>query len=278
MKYAELHWTLHPDKAKGLYHDATGKPRSPWYDRRIKEKNMTAAAVARELDLCDELSVEGVVFPEFRGSHIYTATPIINPHKPVIRVIDYGGCFAVLFGQKDDYGGVNIFKEIVVLRDGNAHMMGQMVRAYSSDLKCAGFLDHDDPAGSHDKHISGTTSAEIVREYGINPTHYVIEATRERKKNRIEMIHHKLMERVAGGREAVQIHDSCTTLIDAFQNGYRFLEKNTGEVDIDVIDERHPYEDVMDCFGMMLMEQFQVKTDRIKIPVFPQRLGNPDTD
>lgn len=261
MKYVEYHWSLQPDKAEGLYHDETGKIRSPWYDNYIRDRNLTPSAVARELDLNDELSVEGVVFPEFRPSHIYSGAPIINPHKPVVRILDYGGCFAVLFCQKDDYGGANVFKEIVVLKDGNAHIMGQMVKAYSADLKCLGFVDHDDPAGSHDGHISGTTSAQIVRTYGLNPTHFVSGASKERKKNRIEMIHHKLMERVAGGREAVQIHESCTTLIDAFQNGYRYLEKNTGEIDIDVIDERHPYEDVMDCFGMFLMEQFTVTED-----------------
>lgn len=272
MKYVEIHWALHPDKALGLYHDETGKPRSPWYDEYIKSRNLTTSAVARELDLCDELSVEGVVFPEFRSSHIYTGSPIINPHKPVIRVLDYGGCFAALFGQKDDYGGVNVFKEIVVLKDGNSHMLGQMVQAYAAGLKCQGFNDHDDPAGSHDGHISGTTSAEIVRQYGINPTHYVSGASKQRKKDRIEMIHHKLMERVANGREAVQIHESCTTLIDSFQNGYRFLEKKNGEIDIDVIDEQHPYEDVMDCFGMMLMEQFTVSGDNTPIPLpsFPR--------
>lgn len=273
MKLLEIHWTLHPDKAQGIYHDETGKPRSPWYDSYITKRKLTPSAVARELDLCDELSVEGVVFPEFRKSHIYSGEPIINPHKLVVRVLDYGGCFAVLFCQKDDYGGANVFKEIVVLKDGNAHIMGQMIKAYSTGLKCLGFVDHDDPAGSHDKHINGTTSAQIVQQYGLSPTHFHSVASKQRKKDRIEMIHHKLMERVAGGREAVQIHESCTTLIDAFQNGYRYLEKNTGEIDIDVIDERHPYEDVMDCFGMFLMEQFTV-ADNSPVPMPTYYQGN----
>lgn len=277
MKYCEIHWTLHPEKAEGLYYDSTGKPRSPWYDHHIKSKNLTPSAVARELDLNDELSVEGVVFPEFRSSHIYTGDPIINPQKPIIRVLDYGGCFAVLFGQKDDYGGVNIFKEVVVLKDGNANIMGQMVKAYSSGLKCQGFIDHDDPAGTHDKHVNGTASAQIVREYGIYPTHHHSVASKQRKKDRIDRIHKKLMERVGNGREAVQIHESCTTLIDSFQNGYRFLEKPSGEIDIDVIDEQHPYEDVMDCFGMLLMEQFTVSSEPIKIPKIIPRPRNPYT-
>jgi hypothetical protein len=39
-----------------------------------------------------------------------------------------------------------------------------------------------------------------------------------------------------------------------------------------VIDERHPYEDVMDCFGMFLMEQFTVSNDKIDLP--PRHHGN----
>ncbi len=49
MKGVRLHWSLHPDKAQGLYYDETGKPRSPWYDNEIEAKQMTKAAVAREL-------------------------------------------------------------------------------------------------------------------------------------------------------------------------------------------------------------------------------------
>lgn len=277
MKYAEIHWILHPDKAEGAYIGPNGMPRSPWYDKHIKEKNMTPSAVARELDLCDELSVEGIVFPEFRSTHIYHGEQIINPHKPVIRVLDYGGCFAVLFGQKDDYGGINIFKEIVVLTDGNANKMGQMVQSYSSGLKCSGFTDYDDPAGKHDKHVNGTPSASIVRLYGLNPTHYHSVASRRRKWDRIDFIHYKLMERVGNGREAVQIHESCVHLIDAFQNGYRYLEKNNGEIDLDIVDERHPYEDVIDCFGMLLMEEFTIGSDKIELPTYRSTASNPYT-
>lgn len=269
----EIHWSLHPDKSKGLYKDGTGKLRSPWYDKEIKSKQMTPSAVARELDLCDEMSVEGVVFPEFRSSHIYHDERRINPELPVFRVIDYGGCCAALFGQKTLGGGVNIFKELVILKDGNAHRLGAEVKSYSADIRCQGFRDYDDPAGKHDGHISGTTSAEIVRQYGLSPTHTVSEASNQRRRDRIEMIHHKLMERVGNGEEFVQIHESCTTLIDAFQSEYRFLEKSNGEIDIDHIDETHPSEDVMDCFGMMLMECFTVK-DAPKVPKRRPRSGN----
>jgi hypothetical protein len=45
-----LHWTIHPKKAKGLYYDEGGKPRSPWYDKQCaRASNQTE--IAQELDI-----------------------------------------------------------------------------------------------------------------------------------------------------------------------------------------------------------------------------------
>jgi hypothetical protein len=45
-----LHWSQHPEKAKGLYHDENGKARSPWYDRKCKEVGHPQI-IAQELDI-----------------------------------------------------------------------------------------------------------------------------------------------------------------------------------------------------------------------------------
>ena len=45
-----MHWTQHPLKAKGLYYDKDGKPRSPWYDKQcLREPSPTI--IAQELDI-----------------------------------------------------------------------------------------------------------------------------------------------------------------------------------------------------------------------------------
>ncbi|HYE77714.1 MAG TPA: hypothetical protein VEI97_06995, partial [bacterium] len=44
-----LHWPRHPEKARGLYHDAAGKPRSPWYDAECARRH--PMEVAQELDI-----------------------------------------------------------------------------------------------------------------------------------------------------------------------------------------------------------------------------------
>lgn len=50
IKKARMHWTDHPVKAEGLYHDKEGKPRSPWYDRECARAD-SPAEIACELDI-----------------------------------------------------------------------------------------------------------------------------------------------------------------------------------------------------------------------------------
>jgi len=45
-----LHWPLHPVKAVGLYRDAAGKQRSPWYDAQC-ERAGSLLEIAQELDI-----------------------------------------------------------------------------------------------------------------------------------------------------------------------------------------------------------------------------------
>jgi hypothetical protein len=250
------HWSLHPEKNKGLYRDKDGKLRSPWYDNTIKAKKMTPSAVARELDINYELSVEGVIFKQFQEMHIFRGEFEVNPDLAVIRVLDYGGCNAALFAQKTNFGQMIFFKEIVSF-ESNTNKMGAAVMAYSATLDCLRFNDYDDPAGEHDKWVSGTSSAQIVNQYGIFPTHGASAACKDRRTSRIDHIHFHLSNLTEDG-PAVMFHESMKWTIEAFQSGYRYAEGKDGAIDTDVVDEMHPYEDCMDCTGMALMEEMGI--------------------
>lgn len=252
------HWSLHPEKRKGLYVDADGKLRSEWYDHEIKSKKMTQSAVARELDINYELSVEGVIFKQFGEMHILRGEYQVNPDLPVIRIVDYGGCCAASFAQKTNFGQMLFFKEIVILQDGNANKLGQAIQSYSHDLQCNGFRDYDDPAGVNDKWVNGTSSAQTIRMYGVNPTHTASGASPQRRKDRLEHIHFHLANLTEDG-PAVMIHESMKWTIEAFQSGYRHPENPDGTIDVDDVDEMHPYEDVMDNVGMGLMEELGIR-------------------
>lgn len=45
-----MHWSLHPEKSKGLYFDKDGKRRSPWYDAECKRRS-NPTEIAQELDI-----------------------------------------------------------------------------------------------------------------------------------------------------------------------------------------------------------------------------------
>lgn len=258
MKALSLHWILHEEKRKGLYYDDNNKARSDWYDHEIQSKKMSPSAVARELDISYEGSVEGIIFPEFnRRIHVYKGDIDINPRLAVVRYFDYGACCAALFLQVDNYNRVKVFHEIVIESQGNANKLANAAVAYSSGLPVERYRDFDDPAGEHDGWVTGSPSIQIMQEHGIYPTHTISAATRSRRTARIEMIHQKLSERV-DGMEVVQIHESCKTLIDAFEGGYRHPINSNGEVNLDDVEEIHPYEDVMDCFGGALLETMSI--------------------
>lgn len=57
----QLHWTAHPWKAKGLYYDAAGKARSPWYDDECIRLGNNRQAIAQELDM-DAMAAGGQAF------------------------------------------------------------------------------------------------------------------------------------------------------------------------------------------------------------------------
>tara|TARA_R110002051_G_scaffold195603_2_gene263604 strand:- start:86 stop:1795 length:1710 start_codon:yes stop_codon:yes gene_type:complete len=50
IKKVRLHWSQHPEKAIGLYHDDEGRPRSTWYDEECK-RVATPREIAQELDI-----------------------------------------------------------------------------------------------------------------------------------------------------------------------------------------------------------------------------------
>jgi hypothetical protein len=50
VKKLRFHWTQHPLKSAGMYYDALGKPRSPWYDKECSRASHPAV-IKQELDI-----------------------------------------------------------------------------------------------------------------------------------------------------------------------------------------------------------------------------------
>lgn len=255
MKGISLHWSLHPEKAKDMGEDDNGKLVSPWYLNEILNKQLTESVVARELDISYDLSVEGIVYKEFRPSHII-GNYLVNPNKSVIRFLDFGVVNnATVFAQKDELGRICFFHEIVL---GNSSTVEQVeaVNAYSATLMCKQFVDYGDPSGSfRSSRDRGPESSDIhiCNEGGIYPTFRNLVASNKRLQERTNLLKTKLGLRIAG-MECLSFTKNCHTIIEAFQSGYRYKLDHSGQP-IGTIEEIHPYEDVIDCVAGIVFEE-----------------------
>lgn len=104
------HWTEHPLRAEGLYCGTCGwraregagepraqfldhrcaqpEPRSPWYDRQVRD--LLPAQVAAELDISYEGSVRGRVYDTFDPArHVVDLQRWVGPREETERVRDY---------------------------------------------------------------------------------------------------------------------------------------------------------------------------------------------
>jgi hypothetical protein len=254
-----------------LWHDHPEMTKE-WYEGEVNR--LPSDEVAREIDINYSLSARGIIYKEFKDAHILRGKFTPSPHKKVIRFLDYGKTCAGLFSQKDEWGGITFFHEIVLIDETNpTNKLGAQIKAYSLELACDGFADHDDPAGTSDNYVNeDETSFKVVQQYGIRPTHHVQGSQQARRRNRIEMSKHMLAQ-FPEGKPIIRIHESCRYLIDALQSGYRYkIDNKTQEVTEEILEE-HPHEDLADCFGGTLVEEFTVQSP-VKVPKRQKRRGN----
>lgn len=86
-----FHWSLHPDKALGLYVDDTGKQRSPWYDGECA-RCVHHTEIAQELDI-DYNASESQFFEDadldrliqYTRDPVFEGVPIYDPDIATLR-------------------------------------------------------------------------------------------------------------------------------------------------------------------------------------------------
>lgn len=249
----------------------------PWYVNPLKtpewfeqqKSRLSPDAFQREILISYDFSISGVVFSEFSNDHILEGDYQFNPDLPVYRALDFGRTCAALFAQRDSYGRFIFFKE-VILEPSSTTELGQTVKGLSYEYASHVAKPYDccDPAGNtvnftasnmqddKGKILSGNvTDISILNLYDIFPKFDRIQQSRDRLKDGITLVKYMLSERNSTSLPNIRVsRKGCPTLIEAFQSGYRYkVNKATGET-LDTIDERHPYEDVMDCLRYTLMQ------------------------
>lgn len=242
LKLYRFEWWARPDRDWDWFEEEKGR--------------LLPDAFAREILISYEFSASGVVFSEFCGDHILEGNYSFNPDLPLYRAVDFGRTCAALFAQKDSYGRFVFFKELV-LEPSSTTELARAVKSISSDYASHVTKPYDtaDPAGNTVSHTANSSDIAILNEYGIFPRFERIQQCKDRVKEGVSIIKHKLSERGSAAIPTIRVsRKGCPTLVQAFQSGYRYkVNKSTQEV-LDTIDERHPFEDVMDCLRYTLMQ------------------------
>ncbi len=86
IKKLRFHWSAHPEKAKGLYYDAMGKPRSPWYDAECIRRGNNRQEIASQLDI----DYTGSTYQFFDGAEISRLKSLWACEPYHIGEIDHG--------------------------------------------------------------------------------------------------------------------------------------------------------------------------------------------
>lgn len=254
-----IHWRKHPRKTNA------------WYEG---EKNrMSEDEIARELDISYDFSVKGVVFKEFSPQIHKVATPYkFNPYWKTVVAFDFGSTCAFLVSQIDPQDRLHVFHECILYQNGNTEDIADAWNAYSKTLELESTPIYVcDPAGvtGEFKTKEKLTDIQILQNAGIKGVqYYKAQKMRDRLVNGVKMAK-ALLSRMTQGQPKIRVYEEhCETLIEAFQSEYRYKENNKGER-LDIIDEKHPWEDIMDCFRYTIIEQFSVidsKPEKVEQP------------
>lgn len=273
-----LHWTDDPIKRAGLrmLPDGGGWT-SPWYEQ-VKAA-MSADGLASEIDINYEASTKGKVFEkEFTEDHVWKGIIRLMPEPTgrILRVWDPGLHFYVLFMQIDQYQRVLALRELY-LEQARIHDVAQEVLKISNeDFKGFTFEDCGDPAGAPRQNSAQEDPEYTILGdyYDINVEYYFMQEIQPqlRVKSRINAIRNKLRE-YCGAKSTLSVlvdPTHCPKLVEAFREGYRYkVDRRTKRV-LEIIDEKHPSEDAIDCIGMGVLYKLglglqNTKPSQIKI-------------
>ena len=245
LKVYRFEWFYHPDKDE------------QWF---AEERNRsTSDAFAAEVLISYARAASAKVFTEFTNDHILEGDYQFNPDLPVYRALDFGRTCSALWAQRDSYGRFIFFKE-VVLEPSSTIELAKTVQSlsYQYASHVAPPYDTCDPAGNTVSFTANTSDIKILNDHGIYPKYDKIQQSKERLMEGISLVKYLLSERNSMARPMIMVsRKGCPTLVDAFQAGYRYkILKTTNEI-LDQIDEKHPYEDVMDCLRYTCMQYSQ---------------------
>jgi hypothetical protein len=207
----------------------------------------------------------------------------VDREEQLYWILDPGLCFAAVLGQKDRFGALRYFREIVMRSqqvddETLLNRMGEEIlritKLYYADFEVA-YLG--DPYASR-KQIASQLKTEYDLLYDnfkmrVQSSYMYDIPSHERRTKRIELLSDKMSLTIeANNKPAVLIDPhGCPLLYEAFCGKYQWETNERGEPTGEILKKNHPYNDVVDCAGMLAIKAFYSKRNTQSEPKIRKR-------
>lgn len=219
-----------------------------YYTNQARGK--TAAWINQFLKAEWGFSVAGKpVVPTFKSDLHLSKGPLkFNPGLPLIGGFDPGlGGSAMIFGQEDHDGRLNVLGELVQTGVGTSRFVNERLRPYlKRRFPESIFVIAPDPAAGNRAQNDEKTAVDILKkDFDVS-----IE-TNNRLPLRLDAIEH-FTTRLVEGRPALCIDAAaCPTLIRALKGGWRYALDKNEHAKSDTPDKTGPFSHSGDAFGYL---------------------------
>lgn len=170
-----------------------------------------------------------------------------NKYKPLIISLDPGiAGSAMLFGQEDYDGRLNVFKELVQEGYGAQRLIKERLLPALQDFRDAEVIIVPDPAANNRTATDERTVVKIFKEY------FTVDCeSNNRFPLRLNAVEHFTSTLIAGVG-AVQINKlECPVLVRALKGGWRYTADTKKDILKSGDPEKNPFSHVGDAFGYL---------------------------
>ncbi len=159
--------------------------------------------------------------------HVAKGPLRFNPHLKLVAGVDPGMNTAVIIGQFDKYGRLNVLSEIVTRDYGAKRFISDKLKPHLKQYyPNADFVISPDPAANQRAQTDERTVCDVFRSAGFKVK---VATANNQLPGRIDAIEH-YATRITENGPALQIDPSCKTLIHALRSGWMYNKSNKGDV------------------------------------------------
>lgn len=242
----EPNWKLfHQPSGIGPYAENLANLPAGYYDNLMSDRDNGWSDVHVRSEWGTSNAGQAVFRRSFDAeTHVRDMAVVVNAHRPVIVMQDFGRTPTALIGQTDSYGRLLVFQELL------SEDMG-LRRFVQDKLKPVLLADPyvgkrvfvvADPAGREKSQLAEENAFDVLKEAGLQ----VYPASTNAISPRLLAVE-KMFMRTIVGEPALQISRAgCPLLVRALASNYRYRKKRDGALE-DLPEKSHPASDLADC-------------------------------